>query len=68
MHPNQARYQTSPHPDDSIVSREEEKRTSRLRPARLLEAPPRFELGVRILQTLALPLGYGAVYRRGTPV
>ncbi len=26
-----------------------------------LEAPPRLELGVRILQTLALPLGYGAV-------
>ena len=26
-----------------------------------LEAPPRFELGVRVLQTRALPLGYGAV-------
>ncbi len=25
-----------------------------------LEAPPRFELGVRVLQTRALPLGYGA--------
>ena len=27
----------------------------------LLEAPPRFELGVRVLQTRALPLGYGAL-------
>ena len=26
-----------------------------------LEAPPRFELGVKVLQTSALPLGYGAV-------
>ena len=28
--------------------------------ARLLEAPPRFELGMKVLQTSALPLGYGA--------
>ena len=27
-----------------------------------LEAPPRFELGVKVLQTSALPLGYGAIY------
>ena len=27
----------------------------------LLEAPPRFELGIRVLQTHALPLGYSAV-------
>ena len=27
-----------------------------------LEAPPRFELGMRVLQTLALPLGYSAVF------
>ena len=26
-----------------------------------LEAPPRFELGVKVLQTSALPLGYGAI-------
>ena len=26
-----------------------------------LEAPPRFELGVKVLQTRALPLGYGAI-------
>ena len=26
-----------------------------------LEAPPRFELGVKVLQTSALPLGYRAV-------
>ncbi len=26
-----------------------------------LEAPPRFELGIKVLQTSALPLGYGAV-------
>ena len=25
-----------------------------------MEAPPRFELGVKVLQTSALPLGYGA--------
>ena len=28
----------------------------------LLEAPPRFELGIRVLQTHALPLGYSAVF------
>ena len=27
----------------------------------LMEAPPRFELGVKVLQTRALPLGYGAI-------
>ena len=27
-----------------------------------LEAPPRFELGIRVLQTHALPLGYVAIY------
>ena len=26
-----------------------------------LEAPPRFELGIKVLQTSALPLGYGAI-------
>ena len=26
-----------------------------------MEAPPRFELGVKVLQTRALPLGYGAI-------
>ena len=30
-----------------------------------LEASPRLELGVRILQTLALPLGYDAISRIG---
>jgi hypothetical protein len=25
-----------------------------------MEAPPRFELGIKVLQTSALPLGYGA--------
>ncbi len=33
--------------------------------ARVLEAPPRLELGVRVLQTRALPLGYGAVFLPG---
>ena len=28
---------------------------------RIMEAPPRFELGVRVLQTRALPLGDGAI-------
>ena len=27
-----------------------------------MEAPPRLELGVEVLQTSALPLGYGAVW------
>ena len=27
-----------------------------------LEAPPRLELGIKVLQTSALPLGYGAIY------
>ena len=29
-----------------------------------LEAPPRFGLGIKVLQTSALPLGYGAVCSR----
>ena len=29
-----------------------------------LEAPPRFELGIKVLQTSALPLGYGAIYEK----
>ncbi len=28
---------------------------------RRLEAPPRIELGIKVLQTSALPLGYGAI-------
>ena len=28
----------------------------------VLEAPPRLELGIRVLQTRALPLGHGATY------
>ena len=27
-----------------------------------LEVPPRFELGMEVLQTFALPLGYGTLY------
>ena len=27
----------------------------------ILEAPPRFELGIKVLQTFALPLGYGTM-------
>ena len=27
----------------------------------MLEAPPRIELGIKVLQTSALPLGYGAI-------
>ena len=27
----------------------------------ILEAPPRFELGIKVLQTFALPLGYSAI-------
>lgn len=26
----------------------------------VMEAPPRFELGIKLLQSFALPLGYGA--------
>ena len=29
----------------------------------VLEAPPRIELGIEVLQTFALPLGHGAVFR-----
>ena len=29
----------------------------------IMEAPPRFELGIKVLQTSALPLGYGAIRR-----
>ena len=29
------------------------------------EAPPRFELGIRVLQTHALPLGYSAIKKSG---
>ncbi len=29
---------------------------------KILEAPPRFGLGVKVLQTSALPLGYGAIF------
>ena len=31
-----------------------------------LEAPPRIELGIRVLQTRALPLGHGAVFFKKT--
>ena len=31
---------------------------------KFLEAPPRFGLGMKVLQTSALPLGYGAIYYR----
>ena len=30
---------------------------------RSLEAPPRIELGIEVLQTFALPLGHGAIFR-----
>ena len=30
-----------------------------------LEAPTRFELVIKVLQTYALPLGYGAVFGAG---
>ena len=30
-----------------------------------LEAPPRIELGMKVLQTSALPLGYGALFGAG---
>ena len=29
----------------------------------ILEAPPRIELGIKVLQTSALPLGYGAIFQ-----
>ena len=35
-------------------------KTSRYQREVFLEAPPRFELGVKALQARALPLGYGA--------
>ena len=30
----------------------------------IMEVPPRFELGIRVLQTHALPLGYGTIYEK----
>ena len=38
-----------------------EKSTSAEQMCFFLEATPRFELGVKVLQTSALPLGYGAI-------
>ena len=35
-------------------------------PRPVLEVPPRFELGVEVLQTSALPLGYGTEVERTT--
>ncbi len=32
-----------------------------------MEAPPRFELGMRVLQTRALPLGYSAILMVARP-
>ena len=34
-------------------------------PMNFLEAPPRIELGMKVLQTSALPLGYGASFWSG---
>ena len=31
-----------------------------------MEVPPRFELGIRVLQTRALPLGYGTIFVKRT--
>ena len=36
------------------------KSTCKLQVLFLMEAPPRFELGIMVLQTNALPLGYSA--------
>jgi hypothetical protein len=33
--------------------------------AKILEAAPRFELGIKVLQTSALPLGYAAMLNIG---
>lgn len=33
----------------------------------ILEAPPRFELGIKVLQTFALPLGYGTILFNYSP-
>ena len=32
-----------------------------------MEAPPGFEPGVKVLQTSALPLGYGAMHKSRSP-
>ena len=32
-----------------------------------MEAAPRIELGIKVLQTSALPLGYHAIYHKGDP-
>ena len=40
----------------------EREKTLLKRGALVLEVPPRFELGIEVLQTFALPLGYGTEY------
>ena len=32
-----------------------------------MEVPPRFELGIEVLQTFALPLGYGTIWSGTAP-
>ena len=58
LDPNQARYQTSPHPD-ILLKRHE----GGPQPALTFwRRHPDLNWGIRILQTLALPLGYGAIH------
>ena len=48
-----------------IIFRQKNKLTEQ-KLCELLEAPPRFELGIKVLQTYALPLGYSAILERIT--
>ena len=48
----------------AFYTQEKLKKISRRLRDTFLEASPRLELGVRILQTLALPLGYDAIAYR----
>ena len=44
----------------------DEKKLTEQKLCESLEAPPRFELGIKVLQTYALPLGYSAILERIT--
>ena len=50
---------------ETIVTQWIKKKTDYLSIVGFLEATPRFELGVELLQSSALPLGYVAIWIKG---
>ena len=55
-------WRADAHPVQDGVAPPEREKTLLKRGALVLEVPPRFELGIEVLQTFALPLGYGTKY------